>query len=234
MRLARYLALCGVAARRKCEDFIAAGRVSVDGRTISDPAFNVDERQTAALDGNVLHLPRPEERFYAMLHKPVGVVSTLAVGREKGPCLSDIIDIPARVFPVGRLDRASSGLLLLTDDGDLTYKIIHPKHHILKEYLVKLNRRLLPKDIERFVKGIVVDNRPVEVDELRPEAGGRWRITIHEGRKHIVRRLFRALKITVVELKRTKVGPIALGRLPVGKWRKLTEKEIQQLIKERQ
>ncbi len=233
MRLARYLSLCGVASRRKCEKIIASGRVAIDGSVIIDPAFKVDEQMSVSLDGKILQPLRTDEYFYAMFHKPVGVVSTLSVGSERGPCLSDIINLPVRVFPVGRLDRDSSGLLLLTNDGDLTYKIIHPKHKILKEYYVRLNRQLQDRDVERIVKGIIIDERKVEVHSLAPigSKGYSWRIVIHEGRKHIVRRLFKALNITVLELKRTRIGPISLGRLPIGRWRKLTPNEIIQLKK---
>lgn len=229
MRLAAFIASSGEASRRQAEKLIAEHRVVVNGLTATDPALGVTSEDDVRLDGRRLELLRPEDLTYIAFHKPIGVVSTMAVGREKGPSITDVLALPERIFPVGRLDQNSSGLLLLTDDGNLAYRLLHPKHKVIKEYLVKLNRPLQPRDYDRIVRGIPVEGRVVEIDGLQPAAGDRWRITIHEGRKHIVRRLFVEIRCRVVELKRTRIGPISLGRLPVGKWRKLTADEINRL-----
>ncbi|MBM3327992.1 MAG: rRNA pseudouridine synthase [Calditrichaeota bacterium] len=228
MRLSRFLALAGAASRRSAEDLICAGRVRVGGKVVLDPATGVEETSDITLDGAPLEIARA--RTYIIYHKPAGVITTLAKSREPGLSLPEALpDLPERLFPVGRLDRETTGLLILTDDGDLAFRLIHPRHEVEKEYLVRLNRPLGSRDFERIRKGIIIDERKVEVSALLPAPGGRCRVVIHEGRKHIVRRLFRELKLTVVELKRTRIGPVALGRLGVGRWRKLTPGEVQRL-----
>lgn len=227
-RLAKFLAHAGVASRRAAERLVAAGEVTLNGRVIADPAHPVTDRDIVEWKGTLIR-PAGKERRYLMLHKPLGVLSTMKPGEESGPCLADIIQTPGRVHPVGRLDKDSSGLLLMTDDGDLTLKLTHPSHEIEKEYLVKLNRQLLPRDVQRIAKGVIVDDRAVFVKELGIAHGGRVRIVIIEGRNRIVRRLFGALNINVLELKRVRIGSVSLGRLAIGRWRKLTSTEIDSL-----
>ncbi len=232
MRLNHFLSEAGVASRRSAERIIRAGRVSLNKETVTDPAFPVDDGDRVAVDGVPIRLPEERDKVYLMLHKPVGVLSTMAPGREKGACLADLIDHPRRVFPVGRLDRDSSGLVLLTDDGTLAYRLMHPRHRVTKEYLVKTDRPLRARDFQRIVNGPPIDGRRVEVDYLAPAQGGRFTLTIHEGRRHIVRRLLSEIGFRVVELKRVRVGPIHLGRLSVGRWRKLNRGEIEKLKSE--
>ncbi len=228
VRLAKFLASAGVSSRRQAERLIGEGQVTVNGDRVSDPAFGVSDRDTVKVAGEVVQPPRTE-KTYIMLHKPIGVVSTMKPGKEGGPCVADLVPLPMRLFPVGRLDRDSSGLILLTNDGDLTLKLTHPSHEVGKEYIVKLHRTLIPRDIGRIRMGIKIEGRAVAVQALEPAHGGRIRIAITEGRNRIVRRLFGAIKYNVLELKRVQIGPLSIGHLPSGKWRKLRPVEIEAL-----
>ena len=229
MRLPKFLAHAGVASRRTAEKIIAAGRVSVDGNIILDPAFEVAENDKVEFDRLQICLTGEEDHAYLMLNKPVGIVSTMQVGREKGRSLSDLIQIDKRVYPVGRLDRETSGLILLTNDGNLTNRYTSPRYKIEKEYLVKLNKSVTPQHLQRLMAGVTVEGRKVEIDAVLSARGGRLSITIHEGRKRIVRRLFDTLGYKVIELKRIRIGSLRLGKLGCGRWRHLTEKEVYSL-----
>jgi 23S rRNA pseudouridine2605 synthase len=229
IRLNKFLALAGIASRRGSEELIRAGEIRVNGRRVVDPAFPIGELNVVEYLGRVVKPVRPSERLYLMLHKPVGVLSTLRPGKETGPALLNLVQIEQRVHPVGRLDKDSSGMLLMTNDGDLTLKLTHPRHEVEKEYLVKIHRPLHPNEIAKLRYGVEIDERPVEVRTLEPAPGGRLRIVIAEGRNRIVRRLFGALGCNVLELKRVRVGPLSLGHLGIGKWRKLTPIEVDQL-----
>ena len=228
-RLAKYLAAAGVASRRHCEDLVRAGDVSVNARIIIDPAYPVMQSDIVRYGGRTLVPPSAEKHYVIMLHKPVGVISTMSPGMERGYCLSDLVSTPDRLHPIGRLDQDSSGLILMTNDGALTLRLTHPSHEIEKEYVVRLNRILQPGEYDKIARGVQVDDRVVAVSQVVPVRGGKVSIVIHEGRNRIVRRLFGALNCNVLELKRVRIGPITLGKLGVGKWRKLTSLEYSQL-----
>lgn len=230
MRLAKYLALCGVDSRRHCEVIIRKGLVKVNGLSVVDPAFSVSDGDTVELDGERVFPLTPSDLRYIAYHKPVGVVCSMEPSHPSGPTLRQMLAFPLRIFPVGRLDRTSSGLIILTNDGLFAQRILHPKHKIEKEYEVRLNRELRLGDGEKILKGVAIEGRVVEVHQLNPIKPYLWRIVIHEGRKRIVRRLFKAMGYTVEELKRVRIGPIWLGRLPVGKWRNLTKREIEAIL----
>lgn len=230
MRLAKYLALCGVDSRRHCEVIVRKGLVKVNGLSVVDPAFSVSDGDTVELDGERVFPLTPSDLRYIAYHKPVGVVCSMEPSHPSGPTLRQMLAFPLRIFPVGRLDRTSSGLIILTNDGLFAQRILHPKHKIEKEYEVRLNRELRLGDGEKILKGVAIEGRVVEVHQLNPIKPYLWRIVIHEGRKRIVRRLFKAMGYTVEELKRVRIGPIWLGRLPVGKWRNLTKREIEAIL----
>lgn len=229
MRLAKYLSTAGVASRRASEKIVDDRRVTVNGQLVTDPAYNIDDKDEVELDGQPISLPTSDELIYIMLHKPVGVISTMMIGDEQGPALTDMIQLPYRVHPVGRLDKDSSGLLLLTNDGDLTNKLTHPSHQIEKEYVVRLNRRLVANDFKRLTQGVSVDDRRVKIHQLESAHGGKIRIVISEGRKRIIRRMFNQIGPRVIELKRVRIGPIHLGHLTTGHWRYLVPGEIDSL-----
>lgn len=226
-RLQRVLAAHGVASRRKAEELIRAGRVTVDGVVVRELGTKVDpQRQEIRVDGKPL---RPEPRRYIMLHKPVGYITTTAdeFGRKT---VLDLVQVPERVVPVGRLDRDSSGLLLLTNDGDLMYRITHPRYELEKEYEVLVDG-FPPADVEEALRrGVPVDGRPVAIrrlEAIRTEPEGTvYRVVIHEGRNRIIRRVFERVGYPVLRLHRVRVGPLRLGDLPPGQWRDLTPGEL--------
>jgi 23S rRNA pseudouridine2605 synthase len=228
-RLGKFLADAGIASRRHAEKLIADGEVTVNGRIITDPATAVSPDDMVTCGGEAVKSRSAGDFVYLMLHKPVGVVSTMSPGAEKGPCLADLITVPEHVHPVGRLDRDTSGLILMTNNGGLTLHLTHPSHEIEKEYHVKLHRQIQPRDWDKIGRGIVIDDRKVRVKDLGLVKGGRLSIVITEGRNRIVRRLFGSLKYNVAELKRVRIGPVSLGHLGIGRWRKLTPKEIELL-----
>lgn len=226
MRLAKYLASAGIASRRAAEKLIVAKRVGVNGQLITDPAYNVDNSDKVEFDGSRIKPVVDDEFTYIILHKPEKVLSTMSPGKEKGACLADLLPDDVRLHPAGRLDFDTSGLILLTNDGRLTQNLTHPSRKVEKEYHLKTNRSLTERDYKRLLRGISIDGRVVDVDDLSSVKGGRLSITIHEGRKRIVRRLFAEMGYRVTELKRVRIGQISLGRLAKGRWRNLSVHEI--------
>jgi pseudouridine synthase len=231
MRLNRFLARAGQGSRRSVEEFIRAGRVAVNGRTVTDLGRRVEPGIDAVhLDGVELRLP-DDFRVYAF-HKPLDVVSTLAAqgGQASLTPYRLQADIPDRFVPVGRLDAESTGLLLWTDDGDLNQRLCRPDSGVWKTYEVELDRPLVQTTLPRLTRGgIELDGRPCRPCRLRlkPDATTRhWIIEIHEGRRRQIRRMFKAVGMKVIALHRTAVGPISLGRLRPGDFRRLGKDEV--------
>ena len=234
LRLQKYLADCGVASRRASEELIKAGRVAVNGEIIREMGVIIDEDSDEVMfDGQVV--TPVNRKIYVMLNKPVGYVST--VSDEKGrPTVLDLVsDIQDRLFPVGRLDYDTEGLILLTNDGDLTYKITHPKNDIAKTYVAEVGGNISMDTILKLRTGVVIDGyktRPAEVEVIgATQYGTKIEITIKEGKNRQIRKMFESLDCTVKRLKRIKEAGLVLGHLPVGKWRKLSESEINMLKK---
>ena len=232
IRLQKYLASCGVASRRNAEKLIAEGRVSVNGRIVCELGTQVDENtDVVQVDGSTVH---PEqEKHYLAYNKPIGEVTT-AHDPEGRPAVMDRFrDYPVRLFPVGRLDYDSEGLLLLTNDGELMNQLLHPKFEIKKSYLTKVSNHVSDENIALLRKGVLIDGRltsPAEVRLIRHDTfSTELLITIHEGRNRQVRKMIAAIGHQVVHLKRVRFGPVQLGDLPTGMWRKLTEEEIAKL-----
>jgi len=225
------LARFGVASRRECESIIVSGRVKVGGKIVYDPALEIGDDSRPELDNFPLIKTSEGSFSYVMLNKPVGVNSTMKSGHEKGLTIADLVEYPTRLFPVGRLDKNTSGLILLTNNGDLTNSLTHPGGKIQKEYIVKLQRALSRSDLQKLARGIMIDDRTVDVDDVRAIGKNRYSVVIHEGRKHIIRRLLGAVSHRILELKRIRIGTLAIGRLGLGKWRKLKDAEIQSVLK---
>lgn len=226
MRLNHFLAKAGVASRRKADEIIKDGRVTVNNVIVKNPATGVSDSDLIELDGSRLKNIEDVAPVYIMLHKPIGYLSTLSPSREKGIPITELLPIPERVFPVGRLDRESSGLILMTNDGEIAHRLMHPSYHVEKEYLVKLHRKLNVKDLEKIIRGCEIDGRMVRIQNVQFAQGGRIAITIQEGRKHIVRNIMKAFNLRVLELKRIRMGALHLGKLAIGRWRKLSPNEI--------
>ena len=229
MRLQKYLAPCGVASRRTAEKMITEGRISVNGRIVTELGTQVDDNaDTVQVDGNTVF---PEtEKHYIAYNKPVGEVTTASDPEGRDTVMDRFRNYPVRLFPVGRLDYDSEGLLLLTNDGDLMNRLLHPSFEIPKSYLTKVSNSVSADEISALRKGVIIDGRltsPAEVRLIRQETfSADLLITIHEGRNRQVRKMIEAIGHRVVRLKRVRFGPVKLGDLPSGMWRKLTDEEI--------
>jgi 23S rRNA pseudouridine2605 synthase len=228
MRLAKHLAHSGIASRRAAEVLIRDGRISIDGKIITDPARDVDGSERIAFDDELLQ-PLSGKRVVYAVNKPAGVVST-AHDTHGRPKVVDLVESDHRLYPVGRLDADSTGLILLTDDGDLAQKLTHPSYEVPKTYRVKV--RDLPVSegsLRRLREGLVLEDgktAPAQVRQARP---GILEITIHEGRKHQVKRMCEAIGHPVVTLTRIAIGPLRLGDLAIGGVRRLSAAEVQRL-----
>ncbi|WP_305041792.1 pseudouridine synthase [Geoalkalibacter sp.] len=230
-RLQKLIAAAGLGSRRQAEEWIAAGRVSVNGRiaALGDKADPQGDRICV----NGRELPRAEEKVYLLLHKPAGYVTTLSDPQGR-PIVTDLIkNCPARVFPVGRLDASTEGLLLLTNDGALAQRLAHPRHKVDKTYLVKVRGLLSDAARRRLENGVRLDDGPTlptVVERVRTTASNTWfELVLREGRNRQVRRMCEAVGYPVVRLKRLRVGFLELGDLEVGKFRPLTRHEILRL-----
>ena len=230
MRLNKIIADAGITSRRGSDELIAAGRVSVDGITIREMGAKFDpEIVEVSVDGETIK--RSMTKSYLVLHKPKGVLSTM-FDPDGRPSLSDFIDLrKERLFHVGRLDKDSEGLILLTNDGDLTFRATHPSFGLEKRYIIEFDGKL-PVGVEKtLLKGIELEDGIGRVVEFK-ELSARWlEVSIHEGRYHIIRRLMEAVDIDVLRLIRTKFGPISLGDTPEGRWRDLNTGELTNLRK---
>lgn len=236
-RLQKFLAEAGVASRRRAEELIAQGDVQVNGKVVTEMGRRIDPKKDEVTYLGKKITGKTAESVYIMLHKPVGYVTT-AKEQFGRPAVVDLIQgVNARIFPVGRLDYDTSGLLLLTNDGDLTYKLTHPKHEVEKTYLAKLYGVPDEGALQKFRRGVLIDGRrtrPAKIQILERTKDGRFctaEIVIHEGRNRQVRKMCAAIKHPVAQLQRVGVGALLLGNLPKGKYRHLTEKEIKYLKK---
>lgn len=234
IRLQKYLANAGVASRRGAEKIISEGRVSVNGETIREMGVQVDEDyDTVAVDGEIVK--NAEKKMYIMLNKPVGFVTTVSDDKGRPTVMELVSDVSARIYPVGRLDYDTEGLLLMTNDGDMTYRITHPKHDVSKTYVAEVTGNISMDTITALRRGVVIDGyktSPAEVEVVgATQYGTKLEITIHEGRNRQVRKMFEEVGCIVKKLKRTREAGLNLGHLPMGKWRKLTESEVNMLKK---
>jgi 23S rRNA pseudouridine2605 synthase len=225
VRLAKFLARAGVASRRAAEDVIAEGRVTVDGEPVVDPARDVGQGAEVRVDGRAVSA-EPTETW--ALNKPSGVVST---AREPGRrrAVTDLVDSPARLYPVGRLDADSTGLILLTNDGELANRLTHPRYEVQKTYRVELLRPPVDRDLEQLRRGVELDDGPTAPARTRRTAEREIEISIHEGRNRQVRRMAEAVGNEVVRLERVRLGPLELGELRLGEARRLTDDEVRRL-----
>ena len=228
MRLNKIIADAGITSRRGADELIESGRVSVDGLTVREMGSKFDpELVEVMVDGETI--ARSVSKSYLVLHKPKGVLSTM-YDPDGRPSLSDFIDLrKERLFHVGRLDKDSEGLILLTNDGDLTFRATHPSFGLEKTYIIEHEGKL-PTGIDKtLLKGIELEDgmgRVLTYKELSPT----WlEVSIHEGRYHIIRRLMEAVDVQVLRLIRTNFGPISLGDTPEGRWRNLNEGELTNL-----
>ena len=233
MRLQKYMAMCGGAASRKCEELIASGRVSVNGQIVTEMGTQVEEGDVVLLDGQAI--TPEEEKRYILYHKPAGEVTTVSDEKGRETVMDRFRDFPVRLYPVGRLDYDSEGLLLLTNDGELAQRLTHPSCEVDKVYLARVTGNPGNEAIERLRRGVYMegDERrtyPAGVRVVRDTAlYSDILVTIHEGRNRQVRRMFDAVGHKVLLLRRVRFGPLELGDLRRGQWRELTDAELEQL-----
>ena len=234
IRLNRYLASAGVASRRRADEMIARGSVRINGTTVRELGTLVAAGDRVEVGGVRLELPA--EPTYLIFNKPLGVVTTMRDPHGRRSIADFLID-RAHVFPVGRLDYDTAGLLFLTDDGELAHRLLHPSFGVDKTYRAAIAGRLSSDDVRRLLAGLVMKDGRAAETRVRVLAVRRDRslvdVTIHEGRNRQVRRMFETLNHPVLELTRTRFGPLKLGALPPGRVRELTGKEIEALRRHR-
>jgi 23S rRNA pseudouridine2605 synthase len=226
MRLAKFLAHAGVASRRAAEGIVGEGRVTVDGETVTDPARDVDETNAVALDGRRVE---PEPREVHALNKPAGVVST-ARDTHGRPTVVQLVRSRRRLYPVGRLDADTTGLILLTNDGELAERLTHPRYAVKKVYRARVQpARLSPRTLRALKEGVDLEDGRTGPAQVRQPVPGVVELTIREGKKRQVRRMLEAVGHRVTELERVAFGPLGLRGLEPGKSRRLTKAEIERL-----
>ena len=234
VRLQKVLARAGIASRRKAEELIRAGKVRVDGQVVTEMGTRVDpERQKIECDG--LPVLATEKKVYILLNKPAGFLSTVSDPQGR-PIVTDLLpNIQARIYPVGRLDLDTEGALLLTNDGELAQKVLHPSFEVKKTYIARVKGKPTPPTLEALAGGIELEGRrtwPAELTILESrERLSTIKITIHEGRKRQVRKMFKAVGHPVIELKRIAYGQLTLGKLKTGEYRLLTSEDIIKIFK---
>ncbi len=230
-RLQKVMASAGVASRRKSEELILQGRVTVNRKVVTELGTKVDPaHDEIRVDGERIEVePR---RIYIMLNKPRGVLSTMEDERGRS-ALGELVSLPTRLYPVGRLDATSEGLILLTDDGELANVLTHPRYEHDKEYLVLVNGHPSEKTLGAWQRGVLIDDKltaPAQVSVVDSQRDSTLlRVQMHEGRKRQIRRVAALLGHPVRELRRVRLGPLHLGSLELGKWRYLTAKEVGEL-----
>jgi 23S rRNA pseudouridine2605 synthase len=239
IRLQKLIAGTGIASRRKAEEMIAAGRVMVNGAVVTELGTKVDPgRDHVKVDGK--HLSAAQPYVYLMLNKPKHVMSTLDDPGGRTTVKDYLHGVSVRVFPVGRLDFDSEGLMLLTNNGDLAQALLHPRYHVPKTYLIKVKGVLTDEEIRQLEHGVRLEDgmtSPAQVKKVRKVEANSWlEITIREGRKHQVKRMLEAVGHPVIKLVRVRMGPLSLGNLEPGEFRFLTDREanaLRELVNER-
>lgn len=232
MRLQKYMAQCGIASRRKCEEMITAGRVAVNDIKIQKMGVDIQpEVDNITVDGKRI---RPEvKKHYIIFNKPSGIVTTVHDQFGRKTIMSYFQDIPERIFPIGRLDYDSEGLLILTNDGELTYRLTHPKNQVKKTYIVKVKGIPTLDQLKVIQNGVILDRiktAPADVKIMNNnENTSILEIQIHEGRNRQVRRMFELIGYSVINLRRSQIGSLSLGNLQPGEWRYLSDKEVHYL-----
>ncbi|MEO6836058.1 MAG: pseudouridine synthase [Candidatus Tumulicola sp.] len=234
VRLNKYIAMAGVASRRQADELIARGKVRINGRVVRELGTLVNDGDRVDVSGTPIHVTH--ERSYLVLHKPVGVVTTMRDPQGRRT-IAQILPPGPRIVPVGRLDYETSGVLLLTNDGDLANRLLHPRFGVEKTYRAVIGGRLSQHEVERINAGVVLDDFRAEGAKIRVVSVRRDHcvvdITIHEGRNRQVRRMFETLGHPVLGLSRLRFGPVALGQLAPGHSRPLTQRERNALEKHR-
>lgn len=231
MRLNKYIAAAGVCSRRKADELIANGNVRINGAVMKEMGYDVADGDTVQVNGRIISAA--SKKVYVAVNKPLGYITSMDDDRSRATVAELVADIPERLFPVGRLDYNTTGLLIMTNDGDLTYTLTHPKHEVWKTYIATVSGVISDNRIARLRKGVdiggfVTSPAKVRVIKQMPRHAV-VEISIHEGKNRQVRKMFAAVGNKVQELERVSIGDIRLGRLMSGHYRKLTREEIEYL-----
>lgn len=236
MRINKYIASCGIASRRKAEELIIENRVKVNGKIVNELSFQINEAEDKVeVDGKAIGLEA--ELVYIMLNKPEGYVTTVKDQFDRKSVIDLVKGVGARVYPIGRLDYETSGLLLLTNDGDLTYKLTHPKHEVDKTYVATVKGIPNESEINNFEKGLYIEDyktAPAKIKIVKKNIEKNYavcEIKIHEGRNRQVRKMCRAINHPVMNLRRKAMGKIVLKDVEIGQYRYLTNDEVNYLKK---
>ncbi len=231
MRLNKYIALAGVTSRRKADELILDGSVKVNGKVVVTPGIDVQSTDRVIVLGRKI---RVKDYEYFVFNKPTKVVSSVSDPKNRKTIIDFFLSEKVRLFPVGRLDYDSSGLIFVTNDGDFANRLTHPSYVKDKVYIVEVDKKLTEKELQKFANGIVIDRKKTSKSKIvfqkRKLHNFKYKVTIHEGRNRQIRKMFLALKIKVVNLKRVEIAQIKLGNLPTGSYRKLTPKEYKILM----
>lgn len=221
-RLNKYIASCGICSRRKADELIQCGKVEVNGKIVTELGYKVEEKDIVKVNDRIIS--KEEEKVYIMLNKPKGYVTTSneQFGRKS---VLNLINENVRVYPIGRLDMYTEGLLLLTNDGDFANKVMHPKNEIEKVYEVTTSTEITDSQIKSLESGVDIGDYVTKEAKVKKISKDKFEITIHEGKNRQVRRMCEAVKIKLLNLKRVQEGKLTLGTLQTGKYRYLTEKE---------
>lgn len=236
IRLQKYMAECGVASRRKAEEYILDGKVQVNGKVVRELGTKINPDKDEVYFNN-RKISKQKRNVYILLNKPLGYVTTTKDQFNRDTVLDLIKNIKERVVPVGRLDMYTSGALILTNDGEFTYKITHPSHEINKTYIATVKGIITEEEIEKLRNGVEIEDyktRPAKVKIMKTDFEkdiSRIEITIHEGKNRQVRKMCEAIGRNVMALHRTKIGDINVKDLKIGEWRYLTPKEVEKLQK---
>ena len=231
MRLNKYIAAAGICSRRKADELIANGNVRINGAVMKEMGYNVADGDTVQVNGRTISAA--SKKVYVAVNKPLGYITSMDDDRDRATVAELVADIPERLFPVGRLDYNTTGLLIMTNDGDLAYTLTHPKHEVWKTYIATVSGIISDNRIARLRKGVdiggfVTSPAKVRVIKQMPRHAV-VEISIHEGKNRQVRKMFAAVGNKVQELERVSIGDIRLGRLTSGHYRKLTREEIEYL-----
>lgn len=223
MRINKYIAKSGLASRRKAENYIKEGKVRVNGKLLKDLSYKVKKCDEVSVCGKILEI---EDKFYYKLNKPIGFISSNYDPHNKKD-LNDLINIDKRFFCAGRLDKDSHGLMLITNDGEITNKIIHPSREIKKVYIVKTDKAMKKDQMEQFSKSIKLsDTEKTSNAKIENIGKNTYKVTIHQGFNRQIRRMFAYFDIKVIDLLRVKIGKISLGSLEDGQYKKLSKNEL--------
>ena len=232
-RLQKYLAAAGIASRRKCEELILQGKIEVNGKVVTELGTKVTDEDKIKYNGKIVK--KEEEKVYILLNKPIGYVTTVKDQFSRDTVL-DLVKINKRIVPVGRLDMYTSGALILTNDGDLVNKLIHPKNEVNKTYNATVAGKVSIDDIKKLEEGVIIDEdyktKPAKVKILKIDEEknlSRIQITIHEGKNRQVRKMCEAIGKRVIALHRSKIANLEVNKLKLGEWRYLTHNEIKNL-----